>query len=248
MTGLIATFNRELRAYFFSPLAYVILCLLLFVNGGVFWLILSYLNDPQASGSITPLELFFGQTIFFWIVLLFVAPVLTMRLLSEERRSGTIEVLMTAPVTESHVVIGKYLAALIFYAFLWLPTLSYAVILSFYTEVDWGPVLAGYVGILGIGALFLSLGILASALTRNQLVAAVLAFAFMMPLFSFGLLEGLVNQETFRAVFGYLNVWQHMEEFSRGIVDTRRVVYYLSATILFLFLSVRALEAKKWRA
>ena len=173
MKAILATFSREFRAYFFSPIAYIVAALLLLVNGGVFWLIVSFLNDPRSQIG-APLELFFGQTIFFWLILLFIAPVLTMRLLSEERRSGTIEVLMTAPVTEGQVVTGKYLAALLFYIFLWLATVTYPLLLSYYSEVDWGPVASGYLGVVGIGALFLSVGIFASALTRSQLVAAVL--------------------------------------------------------------------------
>lgn len=246
MRGVLANFSREFRAFFFSPLAYIVAALLLLVNGVVFWLIVSYLNDPRAQIG-APLELFFGQTVYFWLVLLFVAPVLTMRLLSEERRSGTIEVLMTAPVTEGQVVVGKYLASLVFYVFLWLPTLAYPALLSYYSEVDWGPVAAGYVGVVGIGALFLAVGVMASSLTRSQLVAAILTFALLIPLFTFGLLENLFNSPALREAFSYLNLWQHMEEFGKGIVDTRRLVYYLSTTVLLLFFSARALEAKKWR-
>ena len=246
MKGILAIMDREIRAYFFSPLAYIVAAFLLLVNGMVFWLIVSFLNNPQA-GFGAPLELFFGQTIYFWLVLLFVAPVLTMRLLSEERRSGTIEVLMTAPINEAQVVVGKYLAALIFYCFLWLPTLAYAGIVAYYSEVDWGPVAAGYLGVFGVGAFFLSVGLFASALTRSQLVAAILTFALLIPLFTFGLLENLFNDPTLKQAFSYLNLWQHMEEFSKGIVDTRHLVYYLSATVLFIFLSAKALEAKKWR-
>ncbi len=246
MKAILANLSREFRSYFFSPIAYIVAALLLLVNGAVFSLIVGYLNDPRSAVG-APLELFFGQTIFFWLILLFVAPVLTMRLLSEERRSGTIEVLMTAPVTEGQVVVGKYLAALFFYVFLWLPTVTYPLLLSYYSEVDWGPVASGYLGILGIGSLFLSIGVLASSMTRSQLVAAVLTFAMLIPLFMFGLLENLFNDDSLRQIFSYLNLWQHMEEFSKGIVDTRRIVYYLSATSLFLFMAARVLENKKWR-
>ncbi len=246
MKGILAIMNREFRAYFFSPMAYIVAAILLAVNGLVFWLIVSYLNDPRARFG-APLELFFGQTIYFWLVLLFITPVLTMRLLSEERRSGTIEVLMTAPITEAQVIAGKYLAALTFYCSLWLPTLAYAGILAYYSEVDWGPVAAGYLGTFGIGALFLSVGLFASALTRSQLIAAVLTFALLIPLFTFGLVENLINDPSLREALSYLNLWQHIEEFGKGIVDSRHLIYYLSATILFLFLSTKALEAKKWR-
>jgi ABC-2 type transport system permease protein len=145
------------------------------------------------------------------------------------------------------VVAGKYLAALTFYLFLWLPTLAYAGIIAYYSEVDWGPIAAGYLGILGIGALFLAVGIFASAMTRSQLLAAIITFALLIFLFSFGLLENLVNNETAKQVFGYLNLWNHMDEFAKGIVDSRRLVYYLSATLFFLFLTSRALEDRKWR-
>lgn len=246
MSALMAILRRELQAYFLSPLAYVVLTVFLLVNGFVFWLIVSFLSDPRASFG-APLELFFGQTFFFWLVLLFVTPVLTMRLLSEERRSGAIEVLMTAPVTEIQVVLGKYLAALMFYACLWLPTVVYALIIDRYGDVDWGPVAAGYVGVMGIGALFLAVGVFASTLSRSQLVAALLTFVILMPLFTFGLLEDLTNSEALKEVFSYLNIWQHMDEFGKGIIDTRHLVYYLSASAFLLFLAARGLEMKKWR-
>ncbi len=246
MKAFLATVERELRSYFLSPLAYIVLTVLLLVNGFVFWLIVSFLSDPRA-GFGAPLELFFGQTFFFWLVLLFLTPVLTMRLLSEERRSGTVEVLMTAPVTEAQVVLGKFVAALVLYVLLWLPTLVYAGILARYSTVHWGPVASGYLGILGIGAVFLSAGLLASSLTKSQLVAALITFVLLVPLFTFGLLENLVHGENVQKVFQYLNLWQHMEDFSRGIVDTRRLVYYASATGLFLFLATRSLALKKWR-
>lgn len=246
MSAFLATLSRELKAYFFSPLAYVVLAALLLVNGFVFWLIVSFLSDPRAAVG-APLELFFGQTFFFWLVLLFMTPILTMRLLSEERRSGTIEVLMTAPISEAQVVLGKYLAALVFYVALWLPTLAYAGVIARYSSVDWGPVASGYLGIIGVGAVFLAVGVLASALTRSQLIAALLTFVILVPLFTFGLLENLVNGEVAKQVFGYLNLWQHMDDFAKGIVDTRRLVYYATATGFLLFLATRTLAVRKWR-
>lgn len=246
MKGILANFSREFRAYFFSPMAYIVSALLLVINGVVFWLIVSFLNDPRA-GVGAPLQLFFGQTFFFWLVMIFVAAVLTMRLLSEERRSGTIEVLMTSPITEEQVVTGKYLAALAFFAFLWLPTLAYPALLSYYSEVDWGPVATGYLGILGIGSLFLATGVLASAMTRSQLVAAVITFAILVFMIVLGFLENLVSDDSWRELIGNLNLMRHMDDFGKGVIDTRWLVYYLSATVLLLFLSARVLENKKWR-
>lgn len=247
MRGVLATTGRELRAYFFSPLGWVVATGFLFFQGLSFQTILDFLNNPQAPAMMTPLDFFFGGTLFYWLALLFVAPVLTMRLLSEERRSGTLEMLLTAPVTEGQVVVGKFLGAFTFYAFLWMPTLIYALLLSRHLELDWGPVAASYLGTLGVGGLFLSVGLFTSALTRNQVVAAVLSFAGLFLLFLPAFLELLVNDPTLRTVVDYTNLYQHMDELSKGIVDTRRLVYYASGSAFFLFLTSRALEANKGR-
>jgi len=246
MSGILATLQRELKAYFYSPLAYVVLCFLLVVNGIVFALILSFLNDPMSPAG-RPLDLFFGGTFFFWLVVVFAAPVLTMRLLAEERRSGSIEVLMTAPVTEGQVVAGKYLAALFFYAFLWLPTLAYAGIVAYNSKIDWGVVGSGYLGILLVGALFLAVGTFASAMTSNQIIAAVMSFAILLGLFAFSLVQYLANASALKDALAYVSIPQHMEEFAKGVVDTRRLVFYVTTTLFFLFLTSRALEARKWR-
>ncbi len=246
MNGIRVTYGRELRAYFFSPLAYGVLASFLFITGITFATLIGYLNDaPSAVGA--PMEYFFGGTILFWLALAFVGPILPMRLLSEERRSGSLEILMTAPVTETQVVLGKYLAALTFYLVLWAPTVLYAVIVASYSKLDWGPLASAYLGVLGIGALFLSVGLFASGISRNQIVAALVGFALVFALFILGLLEFLVNDQSLRQVLSYLNLIQHMEDFSKGIVDTRRLVYYLSGTAFFLFLTSRALAANKWR-
>ncbi|HEY9420237.1 MAG TPA: ABC transporter permease [Thermoanaerobaculia bacterium] len=243
MNGVLATFRRELRAYFFSPLAYMVMCFFLAVSGVIFVLLVSQLNDPRSVGG-PPLGFFFQAS---WLMLLLVIPVLTMRLISEEVRSGSIEVLMTAPVTEGQVVTGKFLAAFAFYAALWLPTVVYGLSIHIFEKVDWGPVAAGYLGVLLIGAFFLSIGVFASSMTRSQLLAAMTTVALLLLLFLVSLFEALFNNETIKQALGYMNVWSHIEEFSTGIVDSRRLIFYLSGTFFFLFLASRALEDKKWR-
>jgi len=243
MRKTLALVRRELVAYFSSPLAYVVLTAFLFFNGYVFWLIMSYLNDPRTQ-AMAPLKLFFGGTIFFWLFMLFIVPVITMRLLAEERRSGTLEVLLTSPVSEGQVVFGKFLAA---FLFLWVPTVVYVLILASYTSIDPYPVLSGYLGIALLGVLFSAVGILTSALAKNQIVAAVFAFALMIVLFSLGLVEQLVTTPWLKGALGYMNLWEHMDDFSRGLVDTRRIVYQLSLAALSLFLATKALEASKGR-
>ena len=245
MRGVLATMERELRSYFLSPLGWVVATGFLFFNGLAFQTILDYLNNPQAPASMTPLDFFFGGTLFFWLAMLFVGPVLTMRLLSEERRSGTLEMLLTAPLTEGQVVIGKYLGAFLFFVFLWLPTLIYVALLAGKLPLDWGPIGASYLGTLGIGAMFLAIGVFTSAVTRNQVVAAVFSFALTFLAFLPAFLEFLVNDPKMRDALGYLNLYQHMDDFSKGIVDSRRLVYYLSVSAFFLFLASRAVEAGK---
>ncbi len=244
MRAVWATYTRELRSYFFAPLAYVVLFFFLVVTGVIFINLIGSLVDPRVMAPDPALSYFFRSS---WLMLILLAPVLTMRLISEELRSGSIEILMTAPITEAQVVAGKYLAALTFYASLWLPTLAYALLIARQSEVDWGPVAAGYVGILGIGALLLAVGTFASAMTRSQLVAAMVSVALVFLLFLLGIFEGQVDTERLKQALDYVNLWNHIDEFARGIVDTRRLAYYGTGVLFFLFLATRALEDKKWR-
>jgi ABC-2 type transport system permease protein len=247
MRALYATFLRELRAYFVSPLAYLVMCFFLVYNGAIFAAVVSVLNDPRSGGIERPMDQLF-QGFFFWIMLSFITTVLTMRLISEELRSGSIEVLMTAPITEAQVVAGKYLAALTFYSALWVPTIAYAWIVGRYSRLDWGPIAGGYFGIFCLGALFLSVGVLFSAFTKSQLLAAIMTFVVLVAvLFLVGLLDNLFNGEIAKQAVGYVNLFGHMEEFHKGIVDSRHLIYYASAIFLFLFLASRALEDRKWR-
>ncbi len=247
MQKTLAIVRRELIAYFSSPLAYMVLTAFLILQGYIFYVIVSVLNNPRTQ-AMTPLRLFFGGTIFFWLFLLFVVPVITMRLIAEERRSGTIEVLLTAPVSEGQVVLGKFLAAMAFYVVLWLPTVIYVVILEQHSHIDLGPVLAGYLGVLLLGVLFMGVGTFTSTLTNNQLIAAVLAFAAMVLLFSVGLVQGmLVSSSAVKSVLEYMNLWSHMDDYAKGIVDTRHVVYELSVGLVFLYLAAKSLEVRKGR-
>ena len=246
MKSFIAIVRRELIAYFSSPLAYIVMAAFLLLQGALFALIVGYLSQPGQS-SLSILQAFFGGTIFFWFFLV-VAPLITMRLIAEERRSGTIEVLLTSPVTEAQVVIGKFVAALTFYVVLWLPTIIYVLMVKSQAAVDWGAVAASYLGVGLFGALFISLGLFASTVTRNQIIAAVLAFTGLIILFGLPLLRGLmISSSTMATVIDHADLWQHMSDYAKGIVDTRHVVYELSLTGLFLFLSTKSLELAKWR-
>ncbi|HYH45341.1 MAG TPA: ABC transporter permease subunit [Thermoanaerobaculia bacterium] len=244
MRAVWATYLRELRAYFVSPLAYVVMFFFLLVNGFVFAFLVNALSNPAAPAG-PPMTFFFGGITL--LLLLILGVVLTMRLVSEELRSGSIEVLMTAPVTEGQVIGGKYLAVFSFFLFLWLPTLIYAAIVERHSEVDWGPVAAGYFAVLLIGAFFLAIGIFASAMTSSQLASAMVTAVLLLLLLLLPLLGEVFTGEGLRQVLSYVDLNEHLQELSRGIVDTRRLVFYVSATLFFLFLASRALEDKKWR-
>jgi ABC-2 type transport system permease protein len=242
VSKLFAIVAREWRAYFLSPLAYVILTAYMFLNGLIFWRIVVFLSSPGAPRERF-LSLMFTNT-YFWIFTLFIVPIITMRLIAEERKTGTLELLLTSPVSETTVVVGKFLGALGFFLVVWIPSLVFILYLRTQTAVDLGSVASGFVGIILIGAYFIAIGIFASTLAKNQIVAAILTFAMLIPIFSVGLFQSGVDPSR-QNVVDYLNMWDHMDEFSRGVMDTRRLVYYLSGMALFLFLSSVVLSSKK---
>ncbi len=248
MRNLPTIARRELAAYFFSPIAYVVLTLFLLVQGYTFWLFASFLSQPNAP-RMSMFQFFFGGTFLFWMMLIFVVSALTMRLVAEERRTGTIETLLTAPVTDVEVIVGKFLGAWLFYAFLWAPTLIYVFVMKSYSPTgagpDTGPVAAGYLGTLLVGGSFVAVGLLASTVTRNQIVAAVLSFVILSLLLLVGILDLFAQDPTWRALIKHVNLFEQMETFSRGIVDTRHLVFHGSIIALALFSAVRVLERKK---
>lgn len=241
---------RELRAYFLSPIAYVILTAFLFVNGVIFIVIVDVFSQPGSPpGSV--MQTYLAGNIFFWILIPPIIATITMRLFSEERRSGTLEVLMTAPVSDLEAVLGKYLAALAFYVALWAPTFLYIAILRAFSPLDVGPIISGYLFVLLLGAMFIALGVLVSILTRSQIIAAIVSFVLLLLLFLVPILfdQWLAGpgaaREFLRGAFSYMNTWYQARDFGKGIVDTRPLVYYITATALFLYLSVWSLAAKK---
>lgn len=243
--------KREISSFFVSPLAYVVLTTWLLFQGAVFW-VMSFWYSQQDFGSgssgANPLSHYFGGTTLFYIPIMVYTPLLTMRLLAEEHRQGTIEPLLTAPVSDAAVVLGKYLASLVFWCALWAPTLMYVWLTSRYGDLDLWKIAATYVGIFGLGAYYMALGLLMSALTRSQITAAVLTFVALGAFFILGLFSFLVTDDTWRGVFDYMSLWTHMSTFASGIVDSRYLTYELSLAALGVFLSVRALEARRYEA
>ncbi len=247
MSGFSAIFRREMLSLWVTPLAWVLLTVFLLLQGGIFYSIVAHFASfAELSIDEGPVGAYFGQnSIFLLMTLLLVCPALSMRLLAEERRSGTIEALMTAPVGALGVVLGKYTASLVTYVAIWLPTVLYVVILRDTGNVDWQVVGASYLGLFLVGAQYLAIGILASALTKSQFVALLVTVLVQFGLFVLGIGEYIFDPGVLRDVCAYVSLAGHMEDFSKGIIDSRRLLYDASIAIFCLFLTIRAVDA--WR-
>jgi ABC-2 type transport system permease protein len=180
---------------------------------------------------------------FIWLM---VVPMLTMRLFSEEKKSGTIELLMTSPLSTTQILLGKFFAALSLYMTIVALTLVYCLILELYGDPDWGPIWSAYLGYLLLGGTFIGVGVLASSLTENQIVAVLLAFGALLLLWLIDWSASFAGP-TAAAILTYLSIIQHLQDFQRGVIDTGDVVFYLSLTFFTLFLTSRVLESRRWR-
>jgi len=228
--------RRELLAYFISPIAYMVSAVFLLIAGYLFSLILIQSRQATMEG------LFFN----IMVVLIFVVPLLTMRLLADEQKTGTIEILLTAPVRDWEVVLGKYLAAMGMFGVMLACTLYFPFILwRVGGTPDWGPILTGYLGLILLTSAMMAIGTLTSAVTENQIVAAVLGFGILLLLW---LIDAAGNIATGSAsVLTYLSLPTHYNDFARGAINLEDVVYYLSVTIGSLFIATRMLETRRYR-
>ena len=250
MNKFLVLFKREVSSFFYSPIAYVVLFFFLLVTGFNFHLTVSLLT--RSSSDITLLEAFFNS-VLFWITFLLIFPLITMRSFAEEFRLGTIETLMTAPVRDWQVVLSKYFACLLFYCVLWAPSLLYFRIFEITSKTPGANSMGAYGGaysmLLLIGLFYISIGCFASVITRNQIIAAVMCFAAIMLLLFMGLLSFVTLNITpqLRDFLGYFSAIEHMAEFSKGVFDSRPIVFYLSMTVLFLVLTHRVFQSRKWK-
>lgn len=245
VVGFFPVLVRELRSYWVTPLAWILLVAFLLLQGVSFVLMLDQYN--QFTGPAVaegPIQGYFAS-LFVPVTLLIVCPALSMRAFAEERRSGTLEALLTAPVSASGVVFAKYTAMWLTYAALWLPTLLYVVILRETGIVDWGVIAVSYAGIGLIGGAYLAIGTLMSALTDSQLVAVMLTTLVLFGLFILGIGEQVFEPGVVLDVCRHISILGQLEDFSRGLVDSRRVFFDVSITALALFFCVRVVDA--WR-
>jgi ABC-2 type transport system permease protein len=226
-------FKKEFRTYFVSPIAYIVISVFLIVVGWFFFSTFFLFNQAG-------LRNFF---VLLPIVFAFVIPAVTMRLFSEELHIGSYEILLTMPVTFREVVLGKFLASTAFIAAMLFPTLAYPVTVSFLGDLDWGPVVGGYVGALLLGASFAGIGLFASSLTRNQIVAFIIGVAVCFALVLIDKIIFLVPAPL-AGVLQYLGAGYHFENIAKGILDSRDILYFLSVIFLSLYATNLAMEGK----
>jgi ABC-2 type transport system permease protein len=251
--------RKELEIYFATPIFYIIGFFFLVLAGYFFYTNVIYYkivgmqaaaqaSNPQVAAQLNPLQMIYRPLFsVLAIVLLFIVPIITMRLLAEEKRSGTAELLFTYPITDWGVILGKFSAALLVYIIFLAFTLSYSLALTFMTPLEWGPIGAGYLGLVLLGAAAMALGLFASSLTENQIVAGVVGFALLLLFWIIGWVQSLGTGGLGQAL-QFLSLLDHFEPFTTGVINTRDLVYCVSFIYFFLFLTKRQLESRRWRA
>lgn len=236
MSKIFAIAGREMRSYFGSPLAFVVAAMFILVVGYLFSLILFHTKQANFQ------PLFSNMA----VMLLLVVPALSMRLIADERKTGTIELLMTSPIHDRDLVLGKYLAALVYLGFLVLLTAAFPLLIALSTKLEWWVILSGYLGVFLLGASFMAIGVLASSLTANMIIAAMVTFAVSLVVWllpSAGQVFGGVTAD----VMTYLSVINHQENMGRGVLDSSDLIFYLSFIVACLFMAVRSVETYHWR-
>jgi len=247
--------RKELRSYFASPIAYLLLALFAIVFGFFFWNVVGYFvyagMEAQMRGSTFPLNV--NEQVIrplvsnVSVIGLFLIPMITMRLFAEEKRNGTIELLVTSPIRDSEVILGKWLAAVVLYGGMLLLTALNFSWLFRYGNPDWKPLLIAYLGLLLQAGALLAIGTFISTLTRNQIIAGAATFAVCLLLWVLEWVSGY-ETATYARVMAYLSVLTHFESFAKGLLSIKDAVYYLSAIVLGLFLTARSLESLRWRS
>lgn len=236
MRSILTIWKKEMRVYFVSPIAYVFLAAFLFLAGLFFYLGVTLTGEASLrvlSGNLA-------------IVQLFILPMLTMRHFAEERRQGTLEMLMTAPLPAGSLVVGKWLASLTLCVMMLAGTFIFPVILAYYGDPDWGVIFTSYLGLAAVAAAFCAAGLFASSLTDDQMAAGIFGILMLLPFWLIGRAEALVPEEWAERVRP-LSVLAHLDSFDRGILDSADIYYFVAFTTLFLFMTYRSLESRRWR-
>jgi ABC-2 type transport system permease protein len=242
MRNVMAIAQRELNAYFSSPIGYVLIGFFALLFGYFFYVPLYYFQEQSMQAGMNPTQamninqMLIGPTFMnTTVVMLFLFPLLTMRTYSEEKRSGTIELLLTSPLTDLQIILGKFTGAMLLYAAMLSITLIHMGVLFIYGNPEWKPIATGYLGLLLMGGSFLSVGLFISSLTKNQIVAAMATFAVFLMLW-------VINWMS-----SFLSLTEHFDDFARGVIDTKHLIYYVSFIAFGLFLTMKSVDSERWR-
>lgn len=258
MRNIYLVLKNELRAYFTSPVAYVVITIFLVITGYFFYSLVGVFSiisfqaeaNPMLARQYNLLNInesvvrpLFGN---ISMIMLLMTPLLTMRLLAEEKKTGTIELLLSYPIKDVEVLMGKFLACLTVFLVMLISTVTYPFLLIYLGEPEVAPILTGYLGLFLLGMAFISLGMFTSSLTENQIIAATVSFGILLIfwLLSFSLLFVSPGLGKF---ISYISITEHLESLAKGVVDTEDLIYYVNFTLLFLFLTLRSIESRRWR-
>jgi ABC-2 type transport system permease protein len=255
MSNILAITQKELKGYFASPIAYVVIGLYALIYGFFFYSLVLYFDrqsmqmaglgagSPPVNVNENMIRPAFLNAM---VVFLFVLPMITMRTYSEEKRSGTIELLLTSPLTDFQIIMGKFLGAMSLYAVMLAVTLIHIGLLFMASKPEWIPILTTYLGLLLMGGCFIAVGLLISSLTKNQIVAVMVTFTVFLMLWVINWIASFTGP-TAQQVLNYLSITDHLDDFTRGIIDTKHLVYYLSFIAFGLFLTARAVDTERWK-
>lgn len=255
MTNMLAIAHKELKSYFASPIGYVLLAVFVLVYGWFFAQILLFFerqSSQMGAMGMGPQSVNINQQLIrpvlmnASVILLFVLPLLTMRTYAEEKRSGTIELLLTSPLTDLQIVIGKFLGTMGLVAAMLAMTLPHLLVLFLYSTPEWKPLALAYLGFLLMTGCFVAVGLFISSLTRNQIIAAVATFGVFLMLWVIDWAGSFAGPRA-KLVYDYLSITSHFDDFTRGVLDTRHLVYYVSFITFGLFLTIRSVDSERWR-
>jgi len=255
MNNILAIAHKELKSYFSTPIAYIVIGFFALLFGYFFYAMLVIFNQQSAQfggveGGAVDINQQLIRPLFLnaSVILLFVLPLITMRTYSEEKRSGTIELLLTSPVTDVEIILGKFLGAMTLYAAMLAITVIHMLVLFSYAnpKPEWTVPVIGYVGLLLMGGCFISVGLLISSLTKNQIVSGMVTFAVFLLLWVINWIASFTGPTT-QSVLNYLSITDHFDDFTRGIVDTKHLIYYFSVMSFGLFLTARSVDTERWK-
>ncbi|MCB0271684.1 MAG: ABC transporter permease [Bdellovibrionales bacterium] len=253
--------QKELKQFFISPIAYVVMMIYLALSGFFFFTnmeafsqqykylknMMQYLNNPDILARLNLNEMVIARALFNMVfIFLFLLPLIMMKSFAEEQKQKTDELLKTSPITLNQIIAGKYLGSLLFVTILILPTIAYQALLFYYSSPELGPVITGYLGILLFASIGIAIGLFASSITENQIIAAVITFVILLFLFIINLISH-AQGSILLDIITYISVAEHLSNMLRGVIDTRDLIYFLSFIIFFLFLTKKTMETKGWR-